>query len=524
MATLWQNIRSTWLNWGSRANSSGLSLASAEGWGRYWLRGSNLSFLGIPAVWCAVQQICTGAASLPLHCYLRKDGRSVRIHEGEHYGANLWANPSEEQTEIECREALLFSAVVNGYGYGEIVRDANDQPYELVPLDFEKVKLRTGDEKLPFHMRIYEYTESTTSPRRLIAARNMFVLRNFNGQGLADTCKNSMELTQAAELFSLQMFKRGVRPGGVLTHPGRMRKEAKDRLRRDWEQLHAGVENSFNTVILEEGVTWNQISRTAQDAQAVEVRELQAREVSRIFNIPLSKLKIGDLTGKPEDENNNFITDCLGPWLIRFEQQADKRVIVRSDRGRVYYRHNVDARLRGDILTRYKAYAIGRNWSIRNADECRELEGLEPIPNGAGQTYMTPVNMQPLTPDAGSPGARAPATDPATQIDEPGTDPADQTPMGGNPSPGQPKPATNSAPAPEAATTLNGAQVTSLVDIVSQVGAGLLPVESAKAIANAAFPDLSPQQIDAIFGPIVVRPQEPKPTEPAPQSGGNTNG
>lgn len=432
MATLWQNLRSAWRTWGSRANSSGLNLASAEGWGRYWLRGSNLSFLGIPAVWCAVQQICTGAASLPLHSYQRTNGRSTRLHDGEHYSANIWSDPSEDQTEIECREAIIFSAVVNGYGYAQIIRDGHDIPFELIPLEFEKVKLRPGDEDKPFQLRVYEYRKSTTSPVVNISARNMFVLKNFNGQGLAEICKSSMELTQAAEAFALQMFKRGVRPGGVLTHPGRMRQDAKNRLRRDWETLHAGLENSFNTVILEEGVTWNQISRSAQDAQAIEVREFQAREVARIFNIPLSKLKIGDMAGKPEDENNNFVVDCLGPWLIRFEQQADKRLVVRADRRRIYYRHNVDARLRGDILTRYKAYAIGRNWSIRNADECRELEGLEPIPGGAGQTFMTPVNMQPLTPDNASPGARAPATDPATQmIDESGTDPADQTPMGG---------------------------------------------------------------------------------------------
>jgi hypothetical protein len=50
-----------------------------------------------------------------------------------------------------------------------------------------------------------------------------------------------------------------------------------------------------------------------------------------------------------------------------------------------------------------------------------------------------------------------------------------------------------------AATALNGAQVASLVELVNQAGAGLLPIPSAKAIAAAAFPFFKPEQLDQIF-------------------------
>lgn len=50
-----------------------------------------------------------------------------------------------------------------------------------------------------------------------------------------------------------------------------------------------------------------------------------------------------------------------------------------------------------------------------------------------------------------------------------------------------------------AATALNGAQITSLVDIVMQAASNLLPVSSAKAVVRAAFPTLSTAQVDEIF-------------------------
>lgn len=62
-----------------------------------------------------------------------------------------------------------------------------------------------------------------------------------------------------------------------------------------------------------------------------------------------------------------------------------------------------------------------------------------------------------------------------------------------------------------AATALNGAQISSLVDIVMQSAAGAVPVTSAKAIVQAAFPTLPAATIDAIFADVLpgsLQPQE----------------
>jgi hypothetical protein len=62
-----------------------------------------------------------------------------------------------------------------------------------------------------------------------------------------------------------------------------------------------------------------------------------------------------------------------------------------------------------------------------------------------------------------------------------------------------------------AATALNGAQISSLVDIVMQSAAGAVPVTSAKAIVSAAFPTLPTATVDAIFADVLpgsLQPQE----------------
>jgi hypothetical protein len=60
-----------------------------------------------------------------------------------------------------------------------------------------------------------------------------------------------------------------------------------------------------------------------------------------------------------------------------------------------------------------------------------------------------------------------------------------------------------------AATALNGAQISSLIDIVMQSAAGAVPVTSAKAIVGAAFPTLPAATIDAIFADVIAGSLQP---------------
>lgn len=53
----------------------------------------------------------------------------------------------------------------------------------------------------------------------------------------------------------------------------------------------------------------------------------------------------------------------------------------------------VEGLLRGDIKTRCEAYAIGRQWGWLWADDIRERENMNKLPNGQGGQYLVPLNM-----------------------------------------------------------------------------------------------------------------------------------
>ena len=62
-------------------------------------------------------------------------------------------------------------------------------------------------------------------------------------------------------------------------------------------------------------------------------------------------------------------------------------------------------------------------------------------------------------------------------------------------------------------TALNGAQVASLLEIAIQAASKGLPIETAKEIAQAAFPAIGPDEIAKIFAPLVNFKPAPQPAQ-----------
>lgn len=483
-----------------------------------WNGPTNESFLGIPAVLAAVRLISETVSGLPFDLYQKKNDGKNRVKAGWHPAADTFKKPNSWQNEFQVRELLTYSAICYGVGYAEINRDNNNRLLGLLPLVTSQVTLEA--DKLEGGMDVYSVREEDGT-KRLITANRLFILNNFLGKGLLELCGQSMALSRAAEEYALAMFRNGCRPGGIITHPGRLSSEAKARLRADWEAMHKGTSNSFRTAVLEEGVTWTQVSGAAADAQTIEQRNFQVREVCRIFGIPPSKLSLeGSNYSSMEQENISFLQNCITPWLLRWEQQASQKLLNPFEQGEYYWKHQVNALLRADTITRAKYFAVARNWSWLSPNDIRQLEDLDEIPGG--DEYMHPVNMQPLTEDLGSPGARAPVSDPTAEslstilgdgVDSPTPDTLPQVVASKVQDQTQQPQQTDLA-----STALNGAQIASLLEIVTQVSTGMIPLASAKAIALASFPFLDQSVIAGIFDPIDVKPApvQPQP-EPAQQ-------
>jgi hypothetical protein len=91
------------------------------------------------------------------------------------------------------------------------------------------------------------------------------------------------------------------------------------------------------------------------------------------------------------------VTDTIRPWLVRWERALLRSLFTAAEREEYTIEFLVDAILRGDTQSRYAAYAVARQWGWLNVDEIRAKENLNPLPDGAGAVYLSPLNMVPIT-------------------------------------------------------------------------------------------------------------------------------
>ncbi|WP_171804992.1 phage portal protein [Mahella australiensis] len=348
------------------------------------------------AVFSAVDILSRTLASLPLPVYrrLQGGGKEKAIDHPLYPVLHDLANP--EMTSFEFRQALMGHLCLWGNAYAEIERNNAGQVIALWPLRPDRMTVKRDNQGLLY---IYQLPSGGQAGLR---APNIMHIRGLSSDGIIGyspikMAKEAIGLALATEEFGARFFGNGSNPGGVLQHPGKLSEGAAERLKKSWEDMHQGLSQSHRVAILEEGMTWQQVGIPPEDAQFLETRKFQVSEIARIFHVPPHML--GDLEratfSNIEEQSIEFVVHTMRPWLVCWEQTM-KRDLFTPAEGQIYFAEFlVDGLLRGDIQSRYQAYAIGRQNGWLSADDIRELENMNPLPDSQGKVYLIPLNMVP---------------------------------------------------------------------------------------------------------------------------------
>lgn len=344
--------------------------------------------LNVSAVFSAVRILSEDIASLPLHLYF-KDGDARRRAEWRPEYRLLHVRPNWYQTAFELRESLMASLLLRGHAFAEIERNARREPIALHFIEPTRVTVKQDLQSRRLYFEVDQVGR--------LEWEDVFYLRAFStdgihGRGIVTQARESIGLTAATERFGADYFGNGANPGGVLeTEKKLTNPDAIERLRESWNQRHQG--RAGGVAVLEDGMTYRQIGIPPEDSQFLETRKFQVNEIARWFRIPPHKL--GDLEratfSNIEEQSLEYVKDTLRPWMVRIEQAASQQLLPEAVQESYYFEHMTDALLRGDIESRYNAYAVGRQNGWLSANEIRKKENMNPIPDG--DQYLLPLNM-----------------------------------------------------------------------------------------------------------------------------------
>ena len=351
----------------------------------------------VSAVYACVRVIAETVASLPLSLYQETEEGSQKAFKHPLYRL-LHDEPNPEMTSFVLRETMLSHLLLWGNAYCQVIRNGRGQVTALYPLLPDRMTVDRDEQG----NLIYAYTSATgkvvtVPPTSILHIPGM----GFDGvMGYSPVAleRNAIGLGMAAEEYGSRFFSNGATPSGVLTHPNTVKNPGA--LRQSWNAAYGGSSNSGRVAILEEGMKFERISMPNNEAQFLETRKFQVSEICRIFRVPPHL--VGDLEhatfSNIEHQSISFGMHTIRPWLVRIEQSMNRALLSESEKSHYYVRFNMDGLLRGAYKERMEGYAIARQNGWMSANDIRELESMNPIPDSeGGNAYLVNGNMIPIT-------------------------------------------------------------------------------------------------------------------------------
>jgi HK97 family phage portal protein len=354
----------------------------------------------------SVDNLIESIAGLPTAVFERTAGDGRRKRD-DHPLARVFRDPNPEMTSFEFIGSIVGDLGLHGNFYGELVpgpRGPIDSIWRLEPEYVTIERLTSRDIR-------YRYSEPGVAERRLTASqvwhlRRLPLIDNLKGASPIDQGRETISTALGLREYAAHFFRNDATPPYWLEHPGNFKDEASrtNFLRALKRWLTGG--NRHSPAIFEYGIKPHKLGTTNEEAQFLETRQALDVALARLWHMPPHKVGIMDKAtfSNIEQQALEYVTDTLTPFLELIESSIDKHLMIAPEK--FFFEFNVSGLLRGDIKTRYEAFASGRQWGWLSVNEVRRLENMNGI-GPAGDIYADPPNVGSQAAPGGASSAEA---------------------------------------------------------------------------------------------------------------------
>ena len=365
------------------------------------------------AVWNAVTLYSGTVGSLPLHLMQKKD-KEKRTAENKPVYKVMHSQWNPFMTAMIGRETMMAHILTWGNGYAEKIFNGVGEVVQLWPIPPNRVKrIAIVNDDLMYEITVGNETKWISRKKILHVPGLGF--DGFIGYSVIAMARKSLGLAMAMETFGSHYFGQGTHPGVIVSHPDQLDPQTHANLKKSLTDIYSGLGQTHRLMLLEDGMKIEKIGIPPEDSQFLQSRQFQIPEVARWFNLPPHKLK--DLTKSSfsniESEQISYVRDSLLPWLIRLEQSYDMQLLSESDKnlsgyGRLYFKHNVDGLLRGDMKARSAYYKEMFGIGAYSINKILELEDENPVDHPGADKHYIPTNNMTAIEDQGNPPLQLP--------------------------------------------------------------------------------------------------------------------
>lgn len=346
--------------------------------------------LNLTAVWACVRILSETVGTLPMHLYRRT--ANGRERQYDHPCHHLVRIPNSYSTRFDLMHHLMVSCALWGNGYARIFRNKRYRPTRLQLLHPARVEpILTDNDEL-----FYRLDSGELLPNEDVIHLRGLSTNGYKGKSPIAVHHDNLELSVSAQIYGKCFFDQGGNMSGVFKYPSTLKPEAYQRLKKDLIAQSVGLHNAHVPLLLEGGMTYERISIPPEDAQFIATRKFQKTEIATIYGVPPHM--IADLeratNNNIEHQGMEFVQYCLMPYLVRIEEEFNRKLLRDDEFGEFYFLFGLNGLLRGDAKTRSEYY---KNMNIVGAMSANEIRSLEDMNSyDGGDEYFVQMNMQPV--------------------------------------------------------------------------------------------------------------------------------
>lgn len=320
-------------------------------------------------------------AKLPIHVFKKKsgkDGKAQIERDQDHPVARLlYLQSNPLMTAFVWKRLMEIHVDLWGNAYSWIEFDEWGYPAALWPLDPSATRVdidpATGEVWYVTNVRGKGYKLPPSAVLHIKASS----LDGLKGMSPIAVLREEIGVQQASNKFLGSFYQNGTTTRGIVKHPGaELSKDAKKKVREEWEMANSGMPNAFKVAVLQAGWDFQELGMPLKDAQFIETKKFGILEVAKVYKIPAHKLNQLDRAtfSNIEQQSMDYVKNTLLPIATNWEQEIVVKLFTLKEQKKYYVKFNLAAELRGDSQARANFYKTMIEAGVMTMNEARALE------------------------------------------------------------------------------------------------------------------------------------------------------
>jgi HK97 family phage portal protein len=256
-------------------------------------------------------------------------GPKLRNKSRKHRLYRLLQQPNPYQNAYTY--TYMIQSFLDTFGNALVLLDdinAKDKlPRSLWPLDPGRswpVFHEDGSGFIGYGYQLADGTEQFIPPTRVLHYLQPDPSNLYWGKGKVQYLAKDISLHAALTEYIAQFFNQGAQPSGVLTTDVNLSDEAFERLRQEALMLMQGQRAAHKLAILDNGMSFEQLSATLKDLATTELDTIQMKKILAVFEVPGTKFGLLEFASYAADDMEKSFNDSMESAVALHIQTLNK--------------------------------------------------------------------------------------------------------------------------------------------------------------------------------------------------------